>query len=157
MDILSKEQYQHFLLNLISNKGAHANAFNALVGITPEIAGKQLEGYPNTIWQLIKHINYWQNFVVESLEGNGPKMPQKAQESWAFETAPANQDALDLEYAIFMDSVAKAKQLAMELEGFEEWEHLRIMAAHISYHIGQIVLLRQVFGNWDSETLGLTW
>lgn len=157
MDILSKEQYQHFLINLVSNKGAHAHAFNALVGITPAIAGKRLEGYPHTIWQLIKHINYWQNFVVQSLEGNAPKTPKTAQLSWDFETTPDSQEDLDLEYAIFMDSIAKSKQLIGSLEGFEEWEHLRIMAAHISYHIGQIVLLRQVFGNWDSENLGLSW
>lgn len=157
MDILSKEQYQHFLINLISNKGAHANAFNTLVGITPEIAGKRLEGYPHTIWQLIKHINYWQKFVVESLEGNGPKTPKTAQISWDFEAAPDSQADLDLEYTMFMNSLTKAKQLIADLEDFEEWEHLRIMAAHISYHIGQIVLLRQVFGNWNAEVLGLSW
>jgi hypothetical protein len=56
-----------FASSLIWN--AHVSAERAFEGLTWRQAGVQVPNSPQTIWQLLKHLNYWQDRFISRIEG----------------------------------------------------------------------------------------
>lgn len=51
--------------NALSGKGSHVASKNLFAGLGWEAAGAQPEGAPHSIYQLLNHISYWQDWVVK--------------------------------------------------------------------------------------------
>ncbi len=66
--------------SLVGERG-HLPIARALPDITVELAGKRIEGVPYTIYQLLKHMSYWQNFLLTYLDGGKPQLPSSVAES----------------------------------------------------------------------------
>jgi hypothetical protein len=162
---------QDVLIELLYGKGAHANPILAVQGIQAELAGRKLDGQPYSIAQIVGHMNYWMDYELRRIGGEAPKYPEHAAGSW-----PANslsRDEWDHVVARFADLLAKLSVLGKSDVEFLNQEvkatHagdaqvaasvlavLWQMAAHNSYHIGQIVLLRRMMNVWP-EAAGDTW
>lgn len=147
---------QALVKSLIGERG-HIPIARALPDITPELASQRMEGIPYSIYQLLKHMSYWQDFMLTFLEGGIPQAPGSVMESWPAEEAPGDEAELQDTVRHLLQGVEKAVafartvQLDEPLSGFPgetKGGILRNIASHNSYHLGEIVLLRRLHGAW---------
>ena len=161
----SQEQklLNHVLGRALSGKGAHVAAAGAFSGIDVETAGARPSGLPHSLYQILSHIVFWQNWAVEWLDGEDPRIPKHASGSWPEDAEPDSA-------AEWERSVRQFQKGLKELEGRSEetdlqtkqgkqsrLEMLHTIASHNSYHIGEAVVLRQMLGKWPPPSGGLTW
>ncbi len=147
----------------LSGKDAHVEVKNALEGLDWKIAGELPAGIPHSIFQLLNHIVYWQEWAVKWLDGKKPAIPKHAAGSWPGSTAPANsrewkQTVRRLEKAL--DALTRRcgeGDILSKRGGKSRIEMLQAIASHGSYHIGQVVQLRQMLGAWPPPSGGVTW
>jgi uncharacterized damage-inducible protein DinB len=154
---------ERVLVELLYGKGAHANPIACVEDVSFELAGRTIEGYPNSIWQIVAHMNYWTEYELKRIRGERPVYPDHAAESWPAETKPASDDVWKKEMQRFGDLLGELARLgesnpdilAREVDathpghakysaslGAVLWQTL----VHNSYHVGQIALLRRALG-----------
>jgi uncharacterized damage-inducible protein DinB len=153
----SNQAFGEALVKSLIGERGHIPIARALPDITAELAGKRTGEAPYTIYQLLKHMSYWQSFLLTFLEGGKPVLPSHVMESWPSEERPENDEEWAAIVQHFLNGVDKACQIAREAQLDEKIEHfptetkagiLRNIASHNSYHLGEIVLLRRINGAW---------
>ncbi|QSF47915.1 DinB family protein [Paenibacillus tianjinensis] len=142
--------------SLIGERG-HIPIARALPDITSELAGQRTEGIPYSIYQLLKHMSYWQDFMLTFLEGGKPQAPGNVRESWPVEEAPVDEAEWQDTVRHLLQGVEKAVAFARTVQldepllgfpGETKGGILRNIASHNSYHLGEIVILRRLHGAW---------
>jgi len=158
---------------LVTGKGAHADAVRSVEGIPLELAGRLVPGFPQSIFGLVWHAAYWMEYEEKRIAGGAPPYPEHAEESWPPSPAPkdeaewaatvawfrrgieALQALADLPSSEGVRSVARTHGASNQADTVADitWQTL----VHNSYHIGQIVVLRQALGAWPPPTGRDTW
>jgi len=142
---------------------AHVKTRNAVDGLTAEVAGRKPLGVPHSIFQILNHLVYWQDKILEWLDGRELGWPEHAEVGWPGGEHPESQDEWDDLAKRFSEGVNRAiEQIEREdlLEVRGKWapvELIRSLASHNSYHLGQIVQLRRMLGSWPPPGGGDTW
>ncbi len=147
----------------LSGKGAHVEASKAVEGLDWKIAGERPPAIPHSIFQLLNHVVFWQEWAVKWLNGEKPAIPKHASGSWPGDERPANLE--EWEQAIrrldkALDDLARCgseADLMQKRGGKSRIEMLQTIASHSSYHIGQLVTVRQMLGAWPPPSGGVTW
>jgi uncharacterized damage-inducible protein DinB len=167
------------LRELVYGKGAHVDPVACVEDISAELAARTVAGYPHSIWQIVEHMNYWMDYDLSQVAGENRPYPDKAIESWPQHPNPAAaggaaDDAWQATTRRFIELLTRLSRLAdsdaVELSRKvqkpgpaqsqrESTVHAVLwqIAAHNSYHAGQIALLRRMFGAWPPERGGDTW
>jgi uncharacterized damage-inducible protein DinB len=165
---------QRALVELLRGRGAHTDAVECFRGLDPEPAGREVPGFPNTVWQQLGHVNYWMRYELARIGGSAPAYPEHAALSWPRETAPGSAEEWDAEIRAFEALLVKLSRLAesgeAELSRSIPNTHsshrgvdtsiLGILwqtVVHNSYHLGQVAVLRRVLGAWPPPSGGDTW
>lgn len=154
---------QEALGRALTGEGAHVEAKNAFDGLDWHIAGTQPEGAPYTIFELLSHLIYWQDWVVKWLDGEDPPIPEHATESWPGEREPANASAWEQAVRRFGEGLdrlsGRVDEADLLLAGDRKTrlDMLQTIASHNSYHLGQVILLRRMLAAWPPPGGGLTW
>ncbi|NEW07483.1 DinB family protein [Paenibacillus sp. SYP-B3998] len=147
---------QALVKSLIGERG-HIPIARALSDITVDVAGKRTDNMPYSIYQLLMHMSYWQDFMLTYLEGGKPVLPTSVMESWPSEEQPEDAEKWQDTVEHFLQGVEKAVQMAQTTQLDEPINNfpgetkagiLRNIASHNSYHLGEIVLLRRLHGAW---------
>jgi uncharacterized damage-inducible protein DinB len=147
---------------------SHKHLLHALEGCTSETAGSKVGRSPHTIFQILHHMLYWQDITLARLRGERPPRPASAALGWSAPSRP--EDAADWEGAIaclaeglrsiealLADPEFDLERLADAPRGVSAREELLMLQGHNSYHLGQIVMLRQELGAWPPPRGGDTW
>lgn len=160
---LDQKPLQGVLGRALSGKGAHAATARVFSGLDAETAGARPENVPHTLFQLLGHITYWQDWVVRWLDGDKPTVPKHAAGSWPESTAPASAAEWQRSVRHFqaglreLERRSRAADLLTGTGKRSRLEMLHAIASHNSYHVGQAVVLRQILGKWPPPSGGLTW
>jgi uncharacterized damage-inducible protein DinB len=147
----------------LAGKGAHVAAQKIFDGLDWKLAGTRPEGAAHSIFQILNHLTFWQDWVVKWLAGKKPPIPKHASGSWPGGASPSNRKEWEAAVRNFrkgLEQLAKAPQKANLLEKRAKSSPLQMLhaiAAHNSYHLGQVVVLRQMLGAWPPPSGGLTW
>jgi uncharacterized damage-inducible protein DinB len=147
----------------LSGKGAHVAAARVFSGLDTEAAGARPQDLPHSLFQLLNHIIYWQDWVVKWLNGEKPPVPKHASGSWPGSPAPADATEWRRSLRRFQTGLKELERCSREadlLTGIgkqSRLEMLHAIASHNSYHLGQAVLLRQMLRKWPPPSGGLTW
>ncbi len=157
------EVLKRVIAGALSGKGAHVEVMKAVEGLDWKIAGERPEGAPHSIFQLLNHIVFWHEWAVKWLDGEKPAIPKHASGSWPGGERPAN--AGEWEQAVqrlntALDALSDRGMKADLLEkrgGKSRMEMLQTISSHGSYHIGQLVAVRQMLGAWPPSSGGVTW
>ena len=142
-----------------------------LEGLTDDLVHHELPNVPHTIYAELWHIVFWQQLSlnwIAGLETAYPKSPSDgfpqnpSTESWeqlrlrffqgAEQAAAAAQDTTRLDHPIRCTSYRDAPTRTMSVR-----DQLTSLAAHNAYHLGRIVLLRQLLQAWPPASGGFTW
>lgn len=149
--------------NALSGKGAHVATKTLFAGLRWKAAGARPEGAPHSVFQILKHMSYWQDWAVRWLDGGNPKVPKHASGSWPGGVSP--ESAAEWQRAVreFRNGLTKLERQSRAADLLTmRGEHSRLgmlqaIASHNSYHAGQVVVLRQMLGAWPPPSGGVTW
>ncbi len=152
---------------------AAAPPAHILEGLATDIVYRDIAGAPHTIYQELWHLAFWQQITLDWIDGLETPFPaqpssgfpagtEAALESWdqlrqrflegAQRAAAITHDAKKLELMIRCPSRPGVPVRTMSVR-----EQLESLAAHNSYHLGRIVLLRQLSQSWPPPSGGFTW
>jgi len=147
----------------LSGEGAHAATQNVFDGLDWKVAATRPPGVPHSIFQLLAHTSYWQNWVLQWLDGEDPAVPKHAAGSWPSNLGPENPEEWKREVRNFRAGLDKLEGQCRKVDLLgaigktSRLQMLHAAASHTSYHIGQVVMLRQLLGKWPPPSGGLTW
>lgn len=106
------------LKNALEGANAHVSPRNDVEALTVDIAGKIIDiagkiipGSPHTIWQVLKHINYWQERFISYIKDESTSSALTAKEGWSFPEFPSNEEELENEIQKFNKSLSVAENL----------------------------------------------
>jgi uncharacterized damage-inducible protein DinB len=147
----------------LSGKGAHVETKGVFSGLDWKTAGEKPRGVAHSVHQLLKHMSYWQDWVVQWLDGRELALPRHARESWPGAARPSNRREWEEAVRQFRRGLAELERgcrdadLSSARGRKSRLEMLQAIGAHNSYHAGQVAFLRQLLGKWPPPSGGLTW
>jgi uncharacterized damage-inducible protein DinB len=157
---------------LIGNSAA-APAAQIVEGIGEDLAHRRIAGVPRTLYEELWHIAFWLQVTLEWNEGIETPYPEHAsegfptaadveRESWTAlrrrflerlkSAAETLHDPARLARVVRCPSPAGEPVRTMTVR-----EQLESLAAHNAYHLGRIVLMRQMSRAWPPPSGGDTW
>jgi len=152
---------------------AHTPPAHILENLSEEMAHRRIAGAPQNIYAEVWHAAYWQQVMLDRVHGRGTPSPEHNAMSFPNETAVLAETWADL-CARFLRGVEESAAMASADEGklqsvvlcpapsnparqMTVREQLESFAAHNAYHLGRVVLMRQLMGSWPPPSGGLTW
>jgi hypothetical protein len=159
---------REMLRALLRGKGAHVDPVGVFEGLTVDTAGERPKGAPHSVWQILGHIIYWQDFVLASMRGSRPAPPAHAEAGWPFPAAPGNpvelQSGLDrfetgiAEFdGVLVDPSSDLDRVINPEKGTTVRDGIAVIVAHNSYHAGQAAYVRRMIRAWPPPRGGDTW
>ena len=123
-----------------------------LVDLSAKDAIKVLPNAPHSIAQIVAHMHFWQNFMIELIQGKSPVYPANEETGWppvTVEQWPQLQTdflaGLDFLQRLTYDEAALTREYK---PGTTVGYLICDAALHNAYHLGQIVLLRCQMNLW---------
>ncbi len=145
------------LTKLLLGGNAHVSLPDALKGLKPKLRGVKPENMPYSIWQLVEHIRIAQWDMLQFCKDANHESPKWPDDYWPKENTPEDDSAWE----------SSLKQISSDLDEFIElMEHVDIyqplqhgdgqtilrealqIADHNAYHIGEVIAIRRVLGDW---------
>ncbi len=162
------------LIELLYGKGAHANPVACVEDVSTELAGRLVDGFPHSLWQLVSHMNYWMDYELKRMRNEAPPYPEHAAGSWRADSAPPNETHWKEAVSSIADLIGKLAALAesdpqvlsrevqathaqQAKQSFSVNAVLWQTMVHNSYHVGQIAMIRRCLGSWPPSGGGDTW
>jgi uncharacterized damage-inducible protein DinB len=117
----------------------------------------------HSLYEELYHIHYWQSVSLAITRGE--KLPMPAYNSESF---PKKNEISEKAWQALVEKVLNDLKTAANLStnrellnhridpGLTVQDKLTVLAAHNAYHLGRMVMLRQLLGIWSSE-LGDPW
>ncbi len=161
------------LAQVIIGDSAAAPAAHIIEGLSDDIAHRTLPNIPHTIYEELWHLAFWQQVTLDWINGIETPFPAKptdgfptqadvASETWdqlrqrflqgADQAAASARNTTTLDQPIRCPSRPGTPVRIMSIR-----DQLISLAAHNSYHLGRIVLLRQINQAWPPASGGFTW
>jgi uncharacterized damage-inducible protein DinB len=147
------------LISLLDGGNAHATFDSVVRGFPVAKAGVRPKGLPYSAWELLEHLRIAQHDIVQfslSAEHQSPQWPEgywpakpgpEKETDWARSVRQIRKDLAE-----FKDVIQDAKQdLHRKFPWGDGQTLLRealLIADHNAYHIGQLVLVRRLLGEW---------
>jgi hypothetical protein len=144
---------------LLREGHAHAGFDSAIRGLPAKARGKIAKGVPYTAWQLLEHMRLAQWDILEFSRDPRHVSPDFPSGYWPKKKAPPSAAAWARSVRTFRaDLRAMARLVANpRIDLFARIPHgqgqtvLRealLVADHNAYHLGQLVMLRRLLGEW---------
>jgi hypothetical protein len=155
----SKEEGRAELAAALAGKGAHIDFENAVRNFPPALRGKKPDGVPHTAWQLLEHIRIAQADILDFCINPNYKEMQWPDEYWPKSPAPPDENAWEESIAGYRRDLEAMTNLisdpARDLhariphgDGQTLFREALLVIDHNSYHVGQLVFVRQLLGIW---------
>lgn len=156
----------------LNGDSAHTPPSHILENLPEELAHASVAGAPHTIYAEVWHAAFWLEITLDWLRGVETPCPERAAlgfptteqmkaEPWTelcrrflegAEKAAAIANCTDTEKRVVCPSPAGKPARRMSVR-----DQLESLAAHNAYHLGRVVLLRQMLGSWPPPSGGFTW
>ena len=130
---------------------------------------KSTNSIPHSIYDEVWHMAFWQDISLDWVQGKPTPVPEHAADGFpanvdqpwhqlrarflagAHNAAAVANDTEQLDTVVFCPTIGNAAR-TMTVR-----DQLISLAAHNDYHLGRIVLLRQLQNNWPPPAGGDTW
>ncbi len=147
------------LVQLLEGGHAHATFEHANRGFPASRAGERPPNSPHSAWELLEHMRIAQNDILRFCQSSEHKSPDWPSGYWPASPAPESEDQWHASLISFRDDLAEfvgmvrdpATDLYRQLPWGDGQTLLRealLIADHNSYHLGQLVLVRYLLGEW---------
>ncbi|HVR70450.1 MAG TPA: DinB family protein [Vicinamibacteria bacterium] len=147
------------LRKLLDWEDAHAGFDAAVEGIAPALRGQAPTGLPHSPWQLLEHVRRCQKDILDFCRRPDYVEPKSTDEYWPASAAPPSDAAWDESIAAFRQDREALRRMADDPAvdlfarvpqgtGQTYLRELLLVADHNAYHVGQLVLVRRLLGDW---------
>lgn len=161
------------LEQILIGDGYAAPPSHILEALPEELTHHKPAGAPHSIYEELWHICFWQQVTLDWISGietlfptspsdGFPTVHDMERESWTQlcerffsglrQGSVAVRDEFRLRQSVRCPSRPGNPARVMTVQ-----EQLENMAAHNAYHLGRIVLLRQLLGSWPPPSGGFAW
>ena len=156
----SSQQLKEELATLLTKSGAHVSFDDAIKNIPFDDLSKKPNNVPYSIWQQIEHIRIAQKDILDfSLNKNYTAL-NWPDDYWVTASAPKNEEEwnqsignIQSDLNAFIEALQNADDIYEPLQHGSGQSWLRealVLFDHNSYHLGEIISLRRLLGNWKS-------
>jgi len=146
----------------LAGKGAHVDFEEAIKNFPPELRGVKPENAQHTAWQLLEHMRIAQADILEFCVNPKYKELQWPDEYWPGNPAPSDDTAWQQSIAGYRRDSKSMQDLVTDAArdlhiriphggGQTLFREALLVIDHNSYHLGQLVFVRQLLGIWPSE------
>lgn len=147
------------LVRLLDGGNAHVTFQRAVAGLKGRLRGKKPRGLPYTPWQQVEHMRISQWDILEYIRTPGHISPKWPEEYWP-EAAPPHPGAWDRSIRAFAadhralkalvadPSSSLTAQIPHAQRGHTILREVLLAADHNAYHLGQLIVLRRILGDW---------
>ena len=146
------------LVDAIRGHQAHVDFDSAVADFPVEARSQKPGNAPHTPWQLLEHMRIAQHDILEFSCNPNHKSPKWPDEYWPKSDAPPDTKAWDEAVRRFQSDARELNQFVQDLQndlfqpipGGDGQTLLRealLVAAHNSYHLGQLVFLKKMITN----------
>jgi hypothetical protein len=150
------------LSRLLAWEDAHVGFDAAIAGIPKELRGKQSAGLPYSPWQLLEHLRRTQRDILEFCRTADYQELAWPDDYWPASSAPPSAAAWNDSIRQFKKDRKALQQLAKDRgvdlaariphgDGQTYLRELVLAADHAAYHIGQLIVVRRLLGNWQED------
>jgi hypothetical protein len=151
---------QH-VLDLLRGHNAHLDFEAAMADFPSKLRGARHPGAPHTAWQLLEHMRIAQWDILEFSRNPKHKSPAWPEGYWPKTETPPSAASwnnslrsfrADLKALAKLVGDKKTDLLARIPNGTGQTilREAMLVADHNAYHLGQVVLLRQLLGVWKA-------
>jgi hypothetical protein len=151
-DVLKAE-----IAEVLRTSGAHADFERAIQGFPLEDAGKRPKGVPWSAWQLLEHMRFTQTDILEYVTTPDYAEKQWPEDYWPKLPAPPSEEAWTKSIRAIRRGRKKLLALLEQNDPLKPiafannktlLRELLLIVDHDAYHLGELVLLRRLLGNW---------
>jgi hypothetical protein len=144
-----------------------------LEGLTDELVHRKPAGAPHSIYEELWHVAFWQRVTLDWVKGVETPFPERPEdgfptvidmerEFWAqlcerFFGGAEEAAAAARDLARINDLVRCPSRPGQAVRVMSVRDQLESLGAHNAYHLGRIVLLRQLLGVWLPKSGGFGW
>ena len=141
----------------LTGKHIHVDPMKAIANLTPAMAAELPGKCEHSCWQILGHIIFWQELMLEALrKSEKVAWPKNNEPSWATKVTAKEKDWNDLveRFKTGLDEALKMTENIESQETLPAWpkvpayQALMVFGQHNAYHIGQLVATRQALGYW---------
>jgi uncharacterized damage-inducible protein DinB len=151
--------------SLLTGRGTHAALTSVLEAIDEASLAARPHGAPHSIYEEVWHMAFWQDLLLDWIEGKDTPVPTHAAGSWPERQGPGDEREARAVVQGFLAGVDRAVAVTADADRLDlvvrrsrtVRDLLENLAAHNAYHAGRIVLLRQLLGAWPPPSGGDTW
>jgi len=147
------------LLALLGEAQAHVTFDQALEGLSPEHYGAKPGGLDLTPWRLLEHLRIAQWDILEFCREPDYESPKWPEGYWPASDGPSSPEEWKRSVAQFRRDLRAMQALVADPEtdlfakipwgsGQTILREAMLVADHNAYHIGQIVTVRKLLGDW---------
>ena len=158
---MSDSALRAHLLELLHMGHAHVKPEGAFKGLAFEFWGKRPQGAPHTPWQLLEHLRITQWDILDFSRNPKYVEPAWPDDYWPKEDVPQTPAALAKSLEQFRVDLQAMEALVedpkTDLFAKIPWgngqtilREAMLVADHNAYHLGQLVLVRQLLGQWPA-------
>jgi len=157
----------------LTGDSAAAPAAHILEGLSDDFVHRRIPGAPHSIYEELWHLAFWQQLSLDWVRGTETPYPADPLVGFPSE-ADGKRERWDELRQRFLTDCETAAAITREAEQIERSirctsppdkpvrmmtvrEQLESLAAHNAYHLGRIVLLRQLSQAWPPASGGFTW
>lgn len=159
-----KEAIIKSLAHALEGHNSHLSARTVMEGLTTKTAGWTIPGLPYTIWQQIGHISFWQKRFIAHLKGRKLIGVPQLKDGWPYDKMPSDESELEETISTLLAGIDEVKRLLEQPDNLayppnydSSYDVIAAMATHLSYHLGQIMILRRMQGDYPPPSGGYVW
>jgi uncharacterized damage-inducible protein DinB len=141
----------------------------ALERLRAEDAERRVGGANHSIAEIVAHMGFWQDWFVQRCSGTAAPMVQRAAAGWP-DVAPGTWPQWHAQFLAGLDRAAACAEPATRLDEavapaiefpplaqYTIRDALVHIASHNAHHLGQVIVLRQLAGQWPPPAGSWTW
>jgi len=161
MDQTQLAALRKHLIDNLKSSNAHADFAQAIRDFPAELRGKRPKGSPHSPWELLEHMRIAQWDILEFSRDHEHASPSWPEGYWPPKPEPPDAKAWDRSVDQFCEDVQalcalvadESKDLFARIPHGDGQTLLRealLALDHNAYHLGQLVLLRRILGDWNA-------
>jgi uncharacterized damage-inducible protein DinB len=155
----AQDDWRRIVASSLDWEQAHASLDSAIKGLPAGLRGTRPANFPHSTWELLEHIRRTQHDLLDFCRNPKYEELKFPDDYWPATPAPANEaawketvDAIHRDTAAFAAfTLEDARDLTLKIPHGTGQTYLRtvlVAVDHTSYHVGQIIAVRQLIGAW---------
>jgi uncharacterized damage-inducible protein DinB len=161
------------LVEALIGESYAARPAHVLDRLSAEQAATRVAGSPRTIYDEVWHLLFWQQMTLDWVRGVETPYPERPEDAFPGEAQRVAEpwDALRQQFLAALEQTAEmahdtaglgrmvrcTSRPGQPVRTMSVGDQLLSSAAHNAYHLGRVVLLRQMIGAWPPAGGGFTW